>query len=260
MSSVAYQEAGFEVFAGAVARHIPSLREAVVLECRRFREGTPDHAALSVSLAQYIRKHPARSPGVSPKDAGDEPYILGGIAGLNRAFLTFITEPELWQVASGLLDVEPDQLVYHSGQVVRKPAHIGAGLGWHRDYGATYIATQGARFLRLLIPLQPISQTNSGTAIVPGSHLISDKVAQSLVGVPESDDGAICPALEPGDILALHPKTLHGGGPNRSKDARDLFVIQYADGNAPLLHSDDSEPYTGLHRQELVDALQEHSA
>ena len=121
-----------------------SLKQALGRACARFRAGDPAIIADGVALAEYIRQRPDRSPGVLPEDAANEPYIIGNIAGQGVAFRRFLANEALWVLAANLLDVRREDIVYHYGQVLRKPAHIGPALSWHRDYANTYIFTQGS--------------------------------------------------------------------------------------------------------------------
>jgi hypothetical protein len=47
--------------------------------------------------------------------------------------------------------------------------------------------------------------------------------------------------VQPGDVLAIHSKLLHGSGPNRSSSERDVVVVQYGDVNATLRCQSDDE-------------------
>ena len=92
--------------------------------------------------------------------------------------------------------------------------------------------------------MQKVSVSNGGTGAVPGSHLISDAEALEREGIPESDMGSIYPVLGSGDVLAIHSKTIHGGGPNRSRRNRDLLAIQFGIRGVALLHAFDGEHLT----------------
>jgi hypothetical protein len=217
------------------------LRGAVTRACARFRNGEPGIADWGVALSDYIRSHPERSPGIPPEAVANEPYILGNIAAIGPAFRRFLSHDGLWTLSARLLEVPADHVVYHYGQVLRKPAHIGPALGWHRDYGNTYISTDGPFFVRLLVPLQRMSAGNGGTGVVPGSHVIDDEAARASEGAPQSDEGAVYPVLAPGDVLAIHSKVVHGGRPNRTSRNRDLAAVQFGVRGAPMLHTFEGE-------------------
>ena len=248
---------GFEVFQQALSANcLAELREATVRVCGRFRRGDEAAAATGVSLGEYTERRPERNPGVSAADLGSEPYILGNLAGMDVAFRRFLSRPHLWEIVAMLLGSSPDSLVYHYSQIVRKPAFVGASLSWHRDYANTYISTVGPYFVRLLIPLEDMAEANGGTGVVPRSHMIGDKEAMSREGREEDGAGAIYPRVAAGDVLAIHSKLIHGGGPNRSNQDRQILALQFGLVDAPMLHTAEQiESLTMCRREQMVESL-----
>jgi hypothetical protein len=231
---------------------LDQLRRSVASVCGKYRCDEDAVVASGVSLAAYTRAHPERNPGVDPSSLESEPYILGNLAAQDVGIWEFLAQRDLWVLAAQLLTAELDEVVYHSAQVLRKPARIGPALSWHRDYGNTYISTDGPFFVRLLVPLQAMRQENGGTGVVPGSHLISDAEALARSDFAESRDGAEFPMVRAGDVLALHSKVIHGGGTNRSEEDRDLLAVQFGRKAASILHAYEQEHLTMADREAFL--------
>jgi hypothetical protein len=234
---------GYYIFTGLLL-DIPTLAyvgETVFDLCDRFRQGDGDVVRSSVSLADYTRGRPQRNPGVDPMTLGSEPYLLGNLLKIAPQLRRVIHQESLWNAAACLLMTKSDRVVYHYSSIIRKPAIVGPALGWHRDYANSYISTVGPHFVRLLIPLEGMSAANGGTGVVPGSHLISDDEAVAREGRDEDGSSAIVPHLQPGQVLGIHSKLVHGGGPNRSSVDRQLLTIQFGDRDARILHKSEDE-------------------
>src|SRR5262245_39885439 len=210
------------------------LVEAVEDICERYRRGDESVRATGYSLSTYIEKFPNRSPGVPPLGLEDEPYLLGVLA-RHAPIKTFLEREELWLLAAALLRVEVARLAYHYAQVVRSPARVGPALGWHRDFGNPYISTDGAGFVRLLLPLRPMDEMNGGTGVVAGSHLVTDDQARTS-GSEEHGPDAVYPACTAGDVLAMHSKAMHTRRVNRTDDDRDPLAVQFGRVDDPMLH------------------------
>jgi ectoine hydroxylase-related dioxygenase (phytanoyl-CoA dioxygenase family) len=74
--------------------------------------------------------------------------------------------------------------------------------------------------INVMWPLTPFGAQNGGTRLWPGSN--------HLAGASLSQDDAIVPALEPGDMLVFLGSTLHGGGANRTSKPRRGVIVSYA--------------------------------
>jgi ectoine hydroxylase-related dioxygenase (phytanoyl-CoA dioxygenase family) len=230
-----FERHGFVVVPGVFdAKSVSGVREAVDVACERFRRGEDVVRSTGLSLSSYIEKFPDRSPGVSPVGLGDEPYILGTVAAIGGRVKGLLDRDEMWQLAATLLRVDGSRVVYHYAQIVRNPARVGPALGWHRDFQNEYVSTEGAEFVRLLVPLSSMSRSNGGTGVVSGSHLVSDEA------VPP-DPSTLrrrtqYPSCVPGDVLALHPKVLHTRAKNRSDRDRDVLAAQFGCRDADMRH------------------------
>lgn len=208
------------------ATDLQAIRERVDLLVTRHRAGEAAVLSMAVSIADVSRQHPQRNPGVTPEAWKHEPYIIGDLIALDVHFAAFLAKETLWLRVAELLACPPVEVVFHFCNLTRKPARIGPAIGWHRDADNRYFAAEDGRTLRLLIPLHPMSVSNGGTALVPGSHLARDA----------SSEHSVCPEVPAGYGLAIHSALLHGGSPNRSEDARDALVVQFGHRASTLRH------------------------
>ncbi len=233
----AFHEHGFAVVRGLLSADALALARALVADLvGRHRDGDRAVLAESVSVAEASRRHPQRNPGVDVDVAAEhEPYIIGNLTGLDRRAVVLFADEPLWRLAAMLLACNPGDVVFHLSNVTRKPARTGPAIGWHRDAGNAYFSALDDRSLRLLIPLQRMSAANGGTGIVPDSHLLGADDADDAV------DAAVSPEMEPGDVLALHARVLHGGRPNRSTEDRDVIVVQFGVTSSELRRTDEAE-------------------
>ncbi len=179
----------------------------------------------------------------------DVPFIIGDPPSFSPEFLPILTARSLWSLAAALLNT--DSPVYHFSNVTIKPPHFGPRMSWHRDFPNRYICPQTSRFLRALIALDDTDQENGCPEVVAGSHLISDDEVRAGRGATAPADGAVVAVdCRRGDVIFLHPKCLHGGGPNRSIRTRRVMVVQFGPADAPLVTSN-VETYTGWTWQQL---------
>jgi len=140
-------------------------------------------------------------------------------------------------------------LVVHFINVTIKQPRFGRAIGWHRDYPNTAYCTAQSDFLRLMLCLDGMAADSGATRFLPASHGISDAQAASdkdhgTWPRPAADDG-ICLACAPGQLVAIHPKVLHGGGMNTSERPRRNIVIQVGKASAALT-TDDRDLLTGM--------------
>jgi hypothetical protein len=244
---------GYEIYQRFLdAEALESIQKATARACQRFREGEPYCLKHGISIGAYARSRPDRNPGVDADTFEREPYILGNLAGLDVDFRRFLSRESLWNVAAHLLEIDATEVVYHCSSVNRKPAKVGPGVGWHRDFTNEYISTIGPFFIRLMIALDPMNEDNAGIGFVPGSHSISDDEVVQRGNLQESNEGAFYPNLAPGDMLAIHSKLIHGGGPNRSHCDRQLMVIQFGKQGATLRHFTAETESLGLCQRQVM--------
>ena len=256
MLTMPYHQHGFEIFSAVFDLDtVESLRRAVERVCARYRDGDELCVSNGVSIKDLTERRPERNPGVDIEALTTEPFILGNLAQLDSEFGRFLGLQPLWNMAAQALDLPVDEVVYHLSNITRKPPGIGPAIAWHRDYPNKYICTERADFVRLLVPLHDMSPANGGIGIVPSSHQIEDEEARQTIDICNSDATAVYPVLAAGDTLALHPKVIHGGGPNRSACARDVLIVQFGNKQARLLCSSDDEYMLLWGREDIQKAV-----
>ena len=84
---------------------------------------------------------------------------------MDARFAHILLSPLLWEYAAGLLECPLDECRFHFANITRKPAGIGPAINWHRDANNKYIAPADRRTLRILIPLQNMSDTKWGYGV-----------------------------------------------------------------------------------------------
>ncbi len=113
----------------------------------------------------------------------------------------------------------------------------GVGFGWHQDsdhrrYGTDVWTDVNGRgsFVQTLMAVDVMNEENGPLMVVPGSgregHQYLKQCTSPLDGL---FDGRARPVLmEQGSVLLLGPYTVHGSKPNRSRQARRVFINGYA--------------------------------
>jgi ectoine hydroxylase-related dioxygenase (phytanoyl-CoA dioxygenase family) len=141
---------------------------------------------------------------------------------------------------------------FYYESIIWKEGAVAAPRGqWHQDL--SYIPAEGGDFIRFWISLDPVPKENS-LEFVRGSHQgplyidsgpkasqggLSDAMAAVKKGsLPSTPDieaerqkwDIVSWAVEPGDIVAFHPGTLHGGAPTYpGARRRTLALVFYGD-------------------------------
>jgi ectoine hydroxylase-related dioxygenase (phytanoyl-CoA dioxygenase family) len=160
----------------------------------------------------------------------------------HETFLRLFEQTPVAGIAAALLGTENlwffyEQLfVKQSGAVARTP--------WHQD--TPYLNAEGDDIVRLWITLDPVPEAGA-LEFVRGSHgqtlyngSAFDPADETRPLYPGSDLPRL-PAIEqdrsswdivsfpvePGDIVAFHPKMLHGGAPTTAKTARRTLALMF---------------------------------
>ena len=129
---------------------------------------------------------------------------------------------------------EMDQLIC---QAHFKLPDDGVGFGWHQDsdhrrYGTDVWTDVNGRgsFVQTLMAVDVMNEENGPLMVVPGSGREGHQyLKQSTSPLDGLFDGRAQPVLmEAGSVLLLGPYTVHGSKPNRSRQARRVFINGYA--------------------------------
>lgn len=243
-----YQTDGYQVIANVVSE---ALCIQAIAAIERIKA---DYASLSATLQQKITlltDLPPRQFSEPQTDIPAIPYLIGELPAFGEAFLDLLLLPALWQHAAEILETET--IVYHFSNVTNKPARVGPRLNWHRDFPNRYICPQTSHFTRLLIPLDGMNHCNGCTQIVKNSHRVTDEEAHTRLKLsqvellPEMIADIICVR---GDIVFLHPKSIHGGGQNESDQHRRVVIFQFAIAGEPLA-TEHQELFTGFTYEQI---------
>jgi phytanoyl-CoA hydroxylase len=177
----------------------------------------------------------AKRQGIAPEATGDALFLLGDPPAFDPLFATLVADPGLVELARHLLGTR--EIRHHFSNVTMKSARVGSGIAWHRDFPNAYLCPKGSSFLRLMICLDGMDAENGATRFVVDSHRISDDEARHAVAAraAESPEARIAAAhVLPGAVVAIHPKSVHGGPPNASPRPRRNLVIQWGRADDPV--------------------------
>lgn len=193
-------------------------RDGVVLLRRALGAGAVERlaAALDRTLAEQVPALPL-------------PRTRGGVAGhdqwlLDPDFRLLVMGPTLPELAAKLLKSRKVNL-YDDAALVQEP---GRSVPFRHDGGALHLA--GKQILSLWCPLDAVPATTA-PAWVRSSHRWSDDA-------PAPSDATWDLArfdLEPGDVVAYHARTLHGGGSVAGRGRRRVIVVRYCGDDARFL-------------------------
>lgn len=123
---------------------------------------------------------------------------------------------------------------FHIDHTLVKPPLNGAATPWHQDE-----AFKDPRYdygeISIWMPLQPVNEVNGCMEFIPGSHLVGILPHRTPNDDPRIHaiecfegfnhaDAVACP-LPAGGCTLHFGRTLHGAGPNRSKEPRFAYVL-----------------------------------
>jgi ectoine hydroxylase-related dioxygenase (phytanoyl-CoA dioxygenase family) len=138
--------------------------------------------------------------------------------------------PALIERISALLG---DQVVQIVNQINFNPALRGTGWGWHQDYRFRRPGVVGLAhsFVQTLTAIDHCNVESGGLRLMPSSHLCGalqlDRDGR-LSADYFDETSAVSPLLEPGDVIAFAPYTIHGSTPNVSGHSRRVYINGYA--------------------------------
>jgi ectoine hydroxylase-related dioxygenase (phytanoyl-CoA dioxygenase family) len=155
------------------------------------------------------------------------------------AFRTVIFESSLAQAASQLMRSQAVQL-FHDHVLVKEPGTAKA-TPWHQD--APYYFVDGEHTVSFWVPVDPVNE--STLRMIAGSHrweklVLPTRWLSDEDFYPASDDFLPVPdpdaepgkfevlewAMEPGDAVAFHYRTVHGARGNLSSRRRRAFSVR----------------------------------
>lgn len=245
MNEASLERDGYEVVRRVIP---PTVLRRLVAAVERVQASVADLPPELLGRLIFERDLPAgRRDGVAASDVGDAIFILGDPAAFDGVFWTLLEQPEI--VGAMRKALGGANLVAHFMNVTIKHPRFGRGIGWHRDFPNRYACTEGSRFIRAMVCLDGMSDTSGATAFLPGSHRIGDEEAVALFRagerLPEPRGEIGYARCDPGDMVLIHPKVLHGGSMNRSPRPRRNIVLQAGNTGVPLVVIPEEERVTG---------------
>lgn len=223
-----FERQGFVIWPRPIEKGLlDGLLASVATIQRKAQEKSLDPALDSLLL--YEKDLPAsRRDGVDGALTGASIFIVGDPVRFDGIFARTLQDAALVAAATTLLGV--DQAEVHFMNVTIKNPRFGRSIAWHRDYPNGYFCTQDSSFIRFMICLDGMSATSGATCFESGSHGISDQEARQQKqdgNRPSPDPARTCTVhCDPGQIVAIHPKVLHGGGMNTGTGMRRNLILQ----------------------------------
>ncbi len=152
---------------------------------------------------------------------------------LDDAYLPLLAHPKILPLVIHLLGANlqliTSHLIYKYPNPPDTPRSHRAP-GWHRDYLQAMMAMGHYSIPRIELKcayyFTDLSQPKSGaTMVVPGSNLLT-KPLEIPADQPDPD-GAVEPALQPGDCLLFENRTWHAGAVNLTDQIRKGIMVGY---------------------------------
>jgi ectoine hydroxylase-related dioxygenase (phytanoyl-CoA dioxygenase family) len=162
-------------------------------------------------------------------------------------FRQFLFESEAARTAAGVMASSTAQL-FHDHVLVKEPG-TSKPTPWHQD--APYYFVEGMQTVSFWLPLDPVREAQS-LKLVAGSHTwpkmvrpvkwldesdFYDDAGHAYMDAPPLDelvrDGSIRSwAMEPGDAVLFHFRTLHGAAGNELPTRRRAFSVRWVGDDA----------------------------
>jgi ectoine hydroxylase-related dioxygenase (phytanoyl-CoA dioxygenase family) len=233
-----------------------------------------DTKTMGLIEAAYAWSHAHLSAALQDFAAGSQELFIAdtGYSVKEPVYLTLLRESVLPDIACALFGGESD-VWYLGEQIFYKEGESGTRrTPWHQD--TSYMNFVGPRMVALWIPLDPIPRDCS-LEVVRGSHTgityngsrfeLGDDTAplypiSELPRLPdiESDrDGweIVGEALVPGDLIAFHLGTLHGGGATLPGMRRRSLTLRFiGDDVVWVERSDTPHPNSSIARRAQAQA------
>jgi len=130
-----------------------------------------------------------------------------------------------------------EDLLHFYSRYFQKPPHTDASIPLHQDGGNDY-SLEPNEFVTLWIALDDASLANGCMWVMPGTHrgqLLPVeplppnywRISQVAVGSEVLAAATVPLEVNAGAVVLMHPKLVHGSGPNRSDTWRRALAIRY---------------------------------
>jgi phytanoyl-CoA hydroxylase len=212
--------------------------DAITTDVRHLPEDLRDLLTLERDLS------PRQRGEITPEQAGNCVFLVGELQRFAPPFEALITHPKILETLEALF--ESRDFAFHFMNATVKSAHVGSKVGWHRDWPNKYLCGTTSNQVRLMLCLDGMRKGEGALDIVRGSHTIGDEEAKTakLRGREWRPDEIHTIECPPGALVALHPKLVHGSGPNRSPRQRRNILMQWGGPGCDLV-GETRELHTG---------------
>ena len=143
-----------------------------------------------------------------------------------EAFARFLFRSPVGETAAALMRSGPPHL-YEDLLLYKRQST--AGTGWHRD--SPHWPVSGRQLSSIWFSLEPVTTATGAMSFVSGSHLDDDALV-SVASIDARAEVAGRPAItfevEPGDVVAFHPRALHSTSDAASDQPRRSFTLRFA--------------------------------
>jgi len=197
----------------------------------------------------------------SYKPTGDAAPFFQDLCNWQRisAFSRFVYESPAARIAAQLMGSKTSRF-FHDHVLVKEPG-TSVVTPWHQDQ--PYYCVDGTRSVSFWIPLDPVPQETS-LRCVAGSHLWGSHRAKrfdgtdlytddDMIEMPDIDAHAgdykiVSWAMEPGDAIAFHFRTIHGASANTLGHRRRVFSARWVGDESTFIdrHGKGSPPFAHL--------------
>jgi len=176
-------------------------------------------------------------PGAPPSrqaQGGATVRRLLGAYGRGPQFQAWATSPAVAAWLRAYFGETPVLSTVHHNCVMTKHPAYGSLTGWHQDI--RYWSFSQPELVSVWLALGRETADNGGLYFIPGSHTASYSAAQFdekkffRDELPENRrwiQQAVCPELEPGDVVFFHCRTLHAARQNGTDRVKFSLVHTY---------------------------------
>ncbi|MBV7483042.1 phytanoyl-CoA dioxygenase family protein [Bordetella sp. BOR01] len=230
--------------ASSVAEQVATLRQQGFVVARQF--ATPETVAAlrdqaERQLAQEVGpieyEADLQYPGAPPSrqaQGGSTARRLLGAYGRGPLFQAWSTLPAVGEWLRTYFGATPVLSTVHHNCVMTKHPAYGSLTGWHQDI--RYWSFTDTDLVSTWLALGPETAENGGLFFIPGSHAASFAASQfdqkkffreDLAENQAWIEKAVCPELEPGDVVFFHCRTLHAARQNGTDRVKFSLVHTY---------------------------------
>ncbi len=180
------------------------------------------------------------SPGSREADGGRTVRRLQQALSRDYAFMEWITQPLVVARLGRLLGSDYLCPLAHHNCVMTKHPAFSSDTGWHQDI--RYWSFARPELVTMWLALGSERPDNGCLRVIPGSHRMPldrsrfDDAVFFRADLPENQpliDQAVHVALDPGDVLFFHCRTLHAATRNHTRETKYSVVFTFRAADNP---------------------------